>query len=146
MAEEKGRLVRTILLALFCCFSAFPLVLRRLITHVHEELHDIIGRIGQKHRYPMEFVHVIRRVDTVIRVKRAEHFCRELEINYIDGLVAVKTELSTGYAHSNSVPLAVVRMAEHSRDKIFFEGIVWRRAVSGEAVGKKLLFCHILKF
>ena len=94
----------------------------------------------------MELVHVIRRIDTIIRAERAEHFRRELEIDDVDDLVAVKTELSTGYAHSNSVPLAVVRMAEHSRDKIFFEGIVWRRAVSGEAVGKKLLFCHILKF
>lgn len=27
--------------------------------HIRKELHDILGRIGQKHRYPMEFVHVI---------------------------------------------------------------------------------------
>ena len=124
MAEEKRRLVRTVLLALFCCFSALPLILCRLITCVHKELHHIVGRIGQKHRYPMELVHVIRRIDTVIRAERAKHFRRELEIDYVDDLVAVKTELSTGYAHSDSVPLAVVRMAEHSRDKIFFEGIV----------------------
>ena len=134
--------MRTILLALFCCFSVFPLVLCCLITHVHEELHDIIVRIRKKHRYPMKLVHVIRRIDSVIRTERAEHFCRELEIDYIDDLVAVKTELSTGYAHNDSIPLLVIRMAEHSRDKIFFEGIVRRGAVGGEAVGKKLLLCH----
>ena len=124
MTEEKGRLVRTILWALFCCFSAFSLVLRHLITRVHEELHHVIGRIGQKRRYPMELIHVIRRVDTIIRAERAEHFRRQLEIDYVNDLVAIKTELSTGYAHNESVPLAVVRVAEHSRDEIFFEGIV----------------------
>ena len=124
MAEEKGRLVRTILLALFCCFSAFPLVLRRLITHVHEELHDIIRRIGQKHRYPMEFVHVIRRVDTVVRAERAEHFRRELEIEYVDNLVAVKTEFSTGYVHNESIPLTVVRVAKHRCLKKIIKRIV----------------------
>ena len=45
--------------ALFCSHSAFPLVIRRLKARVHKELHYILGRIGQKHRYPMEFVHVI---------------------------------------------------------------------------------------
>ena len=134
--------MRTILWALFCSCSVFPLVLRRLITRVHKELHDIIGRIGKKHRYPMKLVHVIRRIDSVIRTERAEHFCRELEIDYIDDLVAVKTKLSTGYAHNESIPLLVIRMAEHSRDKIFFEGIVRRGAVGREAAGKKLLFCH----
>ena len=69
---------------------------------------------------------MIRRVDTVVRAERAEHFRRELEIDDVDDLVAVKTELSTGYAHNESVPLAIVRMAEHRRDEIFLEGIVWR--------------------
>ena len=46
-------------LILACCFSAFPLVLRCFKAHVQKELHQILGRIGQKHRYPMEFVHVI---------------------------------------------------------------------------------------
>ena len=89
---------------------------------------------------------MIRRVDTVVRAERAEHFRRELEIDDVDDLVAVKTELSTGYAHNDGVPLAVVRMAKHRCDEIFFKGVVRRCAVSGEAVGKKLLFCHILKF
>ena len=67
--REKGWLALNHPLILFCCFSAFPLIFCCLKAHVHKEPHYILGRVGQKHRDPMELVHVVRRVDTVRRSK-----------------------------------------------------------------------------
>ena len=46
-------------------------------------------------RYPMEFVHVIGGIDTVHRTKGAEHLGRQLQIDHVDHLVAVKAELAS---------------------------------------------------
>lgn len=58
--REKGWLALNHPLILFCCFSAFPLIFCCLKAHVHKEPHHIFGRIGKKHRDPMELVHMVR--------------------------------------------------------------------------------------
>ena len=57
---------------LFGLFSIF----RCLKTYVHKELHHIVGRIGKDHRYPMELVHMLRRVDAVSCAEGSEHLGR----------------------------------------------------------------------
>lgn len=92
----------------------------------------------------MELVHVIGGIDTFRRAKGAEHLHRQLQIDNVDDLVAVKTELATGHPHHERIPLAIIRMPEHRRFKILIKRLVWRRAVCIEAVGKERLFCHRL--
>ena len=60
----------------------FPLVERLCYfkTHVHKKLHNVVGRVGQKHRDPMKFVHVIRRIDSVRHTERAKHLSGQLQI------------------------------------------------------------------
>ena len=48
---------------------SFPLIFRCLKAHIHKELHHVVGRVGKKHRYPMEFIHMICRVDSVSRTE-----------------------------------------------------------------------------
>ena len=67
--REKGWFALNHPLILFCCFSAFPLIFCCLKAHIHKELYHIFGSIGQKNRYPMKLVHVVRRVDTIRRSK-----------------------------------------------------------------------------
>lgn len=80
---------------LLLCFSVFSLVLCYLKAHIHKEPHHILGRVGQKHRDPMELVHTIGGINTVCRSKGAEHLGRQLQIDNVDDLVAVKTELAS---------------------------------------------------
>ena len=114
---------------LFGYLFAFPLVLCCLKTHVHKKLHDVIGRIGKKCRDPMELVHMIRRVYTVGCTERTEHFGRELEINNINNLVAVKPKFAPGYAHYYRIPFSIICMAEYHRLKILIKRIVRRCAI-----------------
>ena len=74
------RLVCLIVLST-CCYAAAnaPCSLSPLKTHIRKKTNDIIRRIGQKNKNSMLLVHMIRRVDTVQRIKRTEHFCWEIE-------------------------------------------------------------------
>ena len=77
----------------------------------------------------MELIHVIRGVDAVRRSERAEHLGRLLEVDYVDDLVAIKTELAAAYLHHDRVPFAVVRVPQYRSFKVVLEGIVSRGAV-----------------
>ena len=81
-------------------------------------------------------------VHAVGRTEGAEHLGRELEVDYVDHLVAVQPELSAGYPHGDGVPLLIVRMPQHRRLHPVVKGIVGGGSVDGEAVGEKLLFGH----
>ena len=140
--REKGWFVLNHPLILFCRFSAFPLIFCCLKAHIHKETHYILGRVGQKHRDPMELVHMIGGIDTVCRSKGAEHLNRQLQIDNVNDLVAVKSELPPGHAHNESILLAILTVPKHRRFKILVKRIVRRCAVCIEAVFKKLLFCH----
>ena len=78
--------------------SAFLFYLGRLKADLYQKPYHVIGRVGQKHRDPMELVHMVRRIDTVSCTKRSEHLGRELQINHVDYLVAVKSKLAPGHA------------------------------------------------
>ena len=90
----------------------------------------------------MELVHVVRRVHTVGCPERTEHLGRELEIDNIDYLIAVKSKLAPGHAQYDSIPLPIVRMPKHRRLHPIVKRIVRRCAVCIEAIFKKILFCH----
>ena len=91
---ETNKQTEMPLATVFCRFSAFPRVFCCLKTHIYEELHDILGRIGQKNRDPMELIHVICWIETVGCTEGSEHLSRELEIDHVDPLVAVKSKLA----------------------------------------------------
>ena len=122
----------------------FPLVERLCYfkTHVHKKLHNVVGRVEQKHRDPMKFVHLIGGINTVRRAERAEHLGRQLQIDNVDNLVVVKPELATGDTHNDSIPFTVIRVPQHRRLKKIVKRIVRRCAVCIEAVFKKILLCH----
>ena len=93
--RKKGWLALNHPLILFCCFSAFPLIFCCLKAYIHKELDYIVGSIGKKNGDPMELVHVVRRVDPVGYTKRTEHLGRQLQIDNVDDLVAVKPKLAS---------------------------------------------------
>ena len=77
-------------LLLFC----FLLGACDLKASVHKELHHVIGRVRQKHRDPMQLVHVIGGIDTLGSTKGAKHFARQLEVDNVNDLVAINPELA----------------------------------------------------
>ncbi len=85
---------------------------------------------------------MVRRVYAISRVERAEHLCRQFEINNIDYLVAVKTKLAPGHAHDDGVPFAVVAVTEDGGFKVFVKRIVGGCAVCMEAILEELSFIH----
>ena len=74
--------------------SAFLFCFGRLKADLYQKPYYVIRCIGQKHRDPMELVHVVGRIDTVSSTERSEHLGRELEIDNVDHLVAVKSKLA----------------------------------------------------
>ena len=90
----------------------------------------------------MKLIHVVRRVNSIIRAERSEHLDREFEIHNVDHLGAVYPKLAPGHAHHNGIPLAIIRVPEHRRLKIIAKRIVRGCAICIEAAFKKLLLCH----
>ena len=66
-----------------------------LVADSREKANHVVRRIGQQNRDPMELVHTIGGINTVCRSKGAEHLGRQLQIDNVDDLVAVKTELAS---------------------------------------------------
>ena len=138
-------MVRSFLCSLDGCLSRFfagGLGSCHLEAHACEKPRRVRWGVGEKHRDPMQLVHVVGGIHAVRRPKGAEHFRRQLEIHHVDHLVAVKAEFAAGHAHHDGIPLAIAPMPEHRRLKIPVKGIIRRRAVSGEAMGEKLLLGH----
>ena len=101
-----------------------------------------IGGIGEEDRDPMALVHVVSGIDTVGGTEGAEHLGRELEVDHINKLVAVKAKLAPWHAHHDCIPFAAVGMTEYRRLKIVIKRIVRHGAVGALAVREKVLFCH----
>ena len=89
----------------------------------------------------MELVHVVRRVDAVGGAEGAEHLGGELEVDHVDGFVALDSEAPLRDAHHKGVPFARSLVAEHLGGKLL-EGVVGRSAKGMCTVGKKIFSRH----
>lgn len=69
---------------LFSCPLAFPFVLCRFEAYVHEELHDILRRIGEKHRNPMELVRMICGIHKRLTRKYYTNFLKTVVFYILD--------------------------------------------------------------
>ena len=123
-------------------FPRFRLRLRRLKADVRQERDHVVGRVGKKHRDPVQLVHVVGGIDAVGRAEGAEHFGRQLQVDHVDDLVAVETEFATGNAHRDGVPFSAVAMPQDGRFRIPVEGVIRRGAKGRQTVRKKGLLGH----
>ena len=116
-----------VMIGLSRCLFALSLIPRRLEADAREESHYVLGHIGEKHRYPMKLINMIRGMHSVLRAKGADHLRRQLHIHYVDNLIAGSSEFPPRHLHRDRVPFSVIRVSEHRGFKILVKGMIGRK-------------------